>query len=79
MSMESEFVTNGLLTIIAALGTICTWFLSRMVSKFDQLETCVEQLSVELKVFKVKVAALFDLPDDFDNIPLPTHRNPKKP
>ena len=75
--MESEFVTYGLLTIIAALGTICTWFLSRMVSKFDQLETCVEQLSVELKVFKIKVAAVLNIQEDFDELPHPQPQRKK--
>jgi len=78
MSMESEFVTNGLLAIIAALGTVCTWFLSRMVNKFDQLETCVEELSIELKVFKVKVASLINLPEDFDSIPVQQPSKPRK-
>jgi phosphoglycerate-specific signal transduction histidine kinase len=72
--MESEIVTNGLLAIIAALGTLCTWFMSRMVNKFDQLESCVEQLSVDLTVFKVKIAAIFNLTEDLDEIPAPKRK-----
>lgn len=69
--MESEIVTNGLLAIIAGLGGLCTWFLSRMVNKFDELERCVEALAVDLKVFKVKVSAMFGigLDDDDDQLP----------
>lgn len=64
--MESDLVTNGLLAIIASLGGLCTWFMSRMVSKFDQLETCVEQLSVDLKVFKVRISTVLNLSEDLE-------------
>lgn len=76
--MESaDIVTNGLLAIIAALGGLCTWFLSRMVNKFDQLELCVEALATDLKVFKMKVAMFLNMADDMDEIPSPQNTTRK--
>ena len=70
--MESaDIVTNGLLAIIAGLGALCTWFLSRMVNKFDELERCVEQLAIDLSVFKAKVSTLFGMELDEEGEKLP--------
>jgi len=75
--MESEFVTNGLLSIIAALGGICTWFMAKVVNKVEHMETCVEALSIDLKVFKIKVAAVLNIQEDFDELPHPQPQRKK--
>jgi hypothetical protein len=75
--MEPELNTI-LLSVIAVLMSVCAYFLSRMVTKFDALETDVAGIRQSFLLFRQRVSMLLEIDDDDDGHIPAKHPTPKK-
>ena len=57
-------LTNLLLSVIAGLISVCAYFLARVVSKFDALETDVAGIRQSFLLFRQRVSMLLNIDDE---------------
>lgn len=58
--------------------SVCAYFLSRMVSKFDALETDVAGIRQSFLLFRQRVSMLLEIDDEGEDLIPSKHPNPKK-